>query len=506
MQAHSPPSNQYLPPSGMMGTGGGLDDWCDVTTELDGIRSAHSPGEPLSRISAEESMRERIIQITADEKDLLAFYNISLSKTRQAALRGFYSDELAGLETLSFEQFSQEDNVDYLLLKNYLGRNIRRLELEARRYAGISPFFPFAEAIIALCEAHQQVLIPDLEPKDTRMSAFRAVCAIKELGKHLDEFSGFFKGYDPLFDWWVTSPFEEFQQAASKLASGIQTKLLSGDGDDDAIGREGHLAELEAQLIPYTPEKLLAIARREYAWCETEMKKASRELGFDDNWRAALEHIKTLHTPPGAQACLVKHLIDESASHVKHASLVTVPPTSAPTSPFFLGGPTIHVAYPTSSTAHAAKTSSMRTPNNRAFARATAPPRDGPGPSLPAAAVRRRRGTPPHRRARSGRPFYVQGELGPVRTGRWVLWGRRGDFFVSAADCVGTLAVLAHAPLRFHLGEMAARECVDLLVDMVGHERATAEGGGAEVARRRLWPAVSGCVLAWGAAAAALRS
>lgn len=242
----------------MTGPGGGLDDWRDVTAELDGIRSAHSLGEPLSRISAEESMRERIIRITAGEKDLLAFH-ISLSKACQGVLRGFYSDELAGLETLSFEQFSQEDKVDYLLLKNYLGRNIRRLE--ARRYAGISPLFPFAEALVALREAHQQVLIPDLEPRDvaqklhdstrqvqdtqvlvergklrqTRMLAFRAVCAIKELGKHLDEFYGFFKGYDPLFDWWVTSPFEEFQSAASNLASVIQTKLVSGDGDDDAI-------------------------------------------------------------------------------------------------------------------------------------------------------------------------------------------------------------------------------------------------------------------------------
>jgi uncharacterized protein (DUF885 family) len=30
--------------------------------------------------------------------------------------------------------------------------------------------------------------------------------------------------------------------------------------------------------------------------------------------------------------------------------------------------------------------------------------------------------------------------------------------------------------MRFHLGQMSPQECIDLLVDKVGHERATAEG------------------------------
>jgi uncharacterized protein (DUF885 family) len=30
--------------------------------------------------------------------------------------------------------------------------------------------------------------------------------------------------------------------------------------------------------------------------------------------------------------------------------------------------------------------------------------------------------------------------------------------------------------MKFHLGQMSPQECIDLLVDEVGHERATAEG------------------------------
>lgn len=495
-----------------------LDHWCVVAAELGAVSEVDGSWALPPPAAVEESMQDRIIRITADEKDLLAFYNISLSKTRQAALYKYYSDELVGLESVTFEQLNQEDKVDYLLLKNNLNRNIRRLELEARRYADVSPFLPFAENIIALCESRQQVLTADLEPRDVaerlhdstkqvqdvqalvergelcqaRMAAFRVVRSIKELGDHLDEFYKFFKGYDPLFDWWVTSPFEVFQAAMSSLASVIQTKLVSGNGDDDddiigdAIGEEGLLAELEAEFIPYTPSKLLTIARRHYAWCESEMKKASSELGFGTDWRAALEHVKTLHVSPGDQARFVKDLVDEGASYVKHHDLVTVPPLAEQTwrmtmmtparqlvSPFFLGGPKILVAYPTASMSHTAKLSSMRG-NNRHFARATAFHEMVPGHRLQLFAAER------HARHRLvfGTPFYIEGW---ALYWEMVLW-ERGDFFVSAEDRVGTLFWRMHRCARvcfslgFHLGKMEPRECVDLLVDMVGHERATAEG------------------------------
>ena len=78
------------------------------------------------------------------------------------------------------------------------------------------------------------------------------------------------------------------------------------EGDDepivgDPIGREAIQEDLADEMIPYTPEELIAIAEREFAWCETEMKKASREMGFGDDWKKALEKVKTLHVAPGRQ-------------------------------------------------------------------------------------------------------------------------------------------------------------------------------------------------------------
>ena len=60
----------------------------------------------------------------------------------------------------------------------------------------------------------------------------------------------------------------------------------------DPIGRDGLLSELAHELIPYSPEELIAIGEREYAWCENEMKRASREMGFGDDWKAELEKVK----------------------------------------------------------------------------------------------------------------------------------------------------------------------------------------------------------------------
>jgi hypothetical protein len=56
------------------------------------------------------------------------------------------------------------------------------------------------------------------------------------------------------------------------------------------------MSELQSEMIPYTPEELIAIAQKELAWCENEMKKASRELGLrrrlEESPRACEEHVR----------------------------------------------------------------------------------------------------------------------------------------------------------------------------------------------------------------------
>src|SRR5207249_5003116 len=139
------------------------------------------------------------------------------------------------------------------------------------------------------------------------------------------------------------------------------------------IGREALMAELAGELIPYTPEELIAIARQELDWCDAEMLKASREMGFGDDWRRALEVVKNRHVRPGEQPRLIRDLAVEAVDYLNANDLVTVPPLAVETwrmammsperqqlNPFFTGGEVITVAFPTNTMSHDAKLQSLR--------------------------------------------------------------------------------------------------------------------------------------------------
>lgn len=481
-------------------------------------RPSHAPPAIPTPVHAQEAIANRIVRIDADLASLQAFYKIEGSATRNDRLGAFYEAELAALEEQDFDTYDQEARADYLLLQNYLRRALRTLELDAARDAAYAPFVrPFADPLIAWVEARMRV--DAIEPEAVAASfdklvgtirecrqtveeapqgryapatGYRAARAVEQLSYHVREMYDFYHRYDPLFDWWVRAPFKALDAALAALPAFFREALAGvAPGDADAIvgepiGRAGLEAELQAEMIPYTPEELLRIAETEYWWCEGEMVKASRELGFGDTWREALEHVKGLVEPPGAQPRFIKALVDEGAAYVQAAGLVTVPriaeeamrmymipPAQQKVSPFFLGGTYLQVSYPTAAMAHGDKMMSMRG-NNRHFARATAFHEMIPGHHLQLFVADRVR---PYRRL-FGTPFYIEG---------WALYWElllwtRGDFFTSAADRVGTLFWRMHRcvrivfSLRFHLGELTPAECIDMLVDRVGHERATAEG------------------------------
>jgi len=266
------------------------------------------------------------------------------------------------------------------------------------------------------------------------------------------------------------------------------------EGQDEPIvgnpvGRDALTADLASEFIPYTPEDLLSVADREFAWCLREMVKASREMGFGDDWKAALEKVKTLHVEPGRQVDLVRDLAREAEEYLERRDLVTVPllakedwrmimmsPERQKVSPFFLGGEQIIVSYPTDAMDYDDKMMSMRG-NNIHFSRATVFHELNPGHHLQGFMTARYNS---HRRA-FGTPFWTEG---------WALYWEMllwdDGFAKTPEDRVGMLFWRMHRQariifsLKFHLGEWTPQQCVDFLVDRVGHERANAE---AEVRR-----------------------
>ncbi|KAJ5771500.1 uncharacterized protein N7511_003551 [Penicillium nucicola] len=58
---------------------------------------------------------------------------------------------------------------------------------------------------------------------------------------------------------------------------------------------------------------------------------ASREMGYEDNWKAALEEVKHDFVEPGKETDLVRDLTREAISFVEEYQLVTVPPITKET-------------------------------------------------------------------------------------------------------------------------------------------------------------------------------
>ena len=398
---------------------------------------------------------------------------------------------------------------------------IRVEEIRKAVEAGLSRDRP-SESGAASGEATRERSETPITPiKAKKTVANRAVLTINSLRNTLRNWYTFYNGYDPVFTWWTQEPYRALDQSLANYSSLLAERVVglrpeasstpqtappsgggpggqrqapqrtarAGDTSDivgDPIGREALLAELKAEMIPYTPEELISIAEKEMAWCEAEMKKASQALGFGDDWHKALEHVKTLYVEPGKQPELIRELALEAIKFVTDKDLVTVPelardswrmemmtPERQLVSPFFLGGEVIQVSFPTNTMAHEQKMMSMRG-NNIHFSRATVHHELIPGHHLQGFMTARYK---PYRGLFST-PFWGEGwalywEL--------LLWDL--NFAKTPENRIGMLFWRMHRcariifSLSFHLEKMTPQECIDLLVKRVGHEvdNATAE-------------------------------
>jgi hypothetical protein len=246
-------------------------------------------------------------------------------------------------------------------------------------------------------------------------------------------------------------------------------------------GREGLISDLRDNMIPYTPEQLIALANKEFAWCEEEMKKASREMGFGDDWKKALEKVKQSAVPPGGQPRMIMDLVNEAVDYLRAKDLITVPgvaaeslhmtmlsPQAQLTSPFFLGGSHILVSYPTDTMEFDARMQSMRG-NNPGFSNATAHHELIPGHNL--VGYNSQRYADYRADLTSGGPFY--GEGWPLY---WELTLYELGFNTTSEERIGALFWRMHRcarivfSLNFHMGNWTPAEAVEFLIGRVGHE------------------------------------
>ena len=514
-----------------------------------GSRNKTSASDPNGTKAPVSEMRSAIERYTVDRGNLMRTYPVANSQRRRDRFSRFYSEWLASLRSLNFDSMSQDGKIDYLLFKNHLEYELRQLDIQSRQLSEIEPLVPFATKIIELEELRRNMApidsaktaaaLNDLRKQvDERRRAIersadikktvanRAALAINSLRGNLRNWYTFYNGYDPMFTWWNEEPYKALDQSMTSYATFITEKIVGirsegssqtpaagptrgpggggggqagqrptsanarpGDSSDivgDPIGREALLSELRSEMIPYTPEEIIAIGEKEMAWCENEMKKASRELGYGDDWHKALEHVKNLYVEPGKQPEMIRDLALEAIKFVEDNNLVTVPelakeswrmemmtPERQLVSPFFLGGEVILVSFPTNTMAHEQKMMSMRG-NNIHFARATVHHELIPGHHLQGFMSARNK---PYR-AIFGTPFWSEGN---ALYWELLLWDL--GFAKTPENKIGMLFWRMHRcariifSLSFHLEKMTPQECIDLLVNKVGHERdnATAE-------------------------------
>jgi uncharacterized protein (DUF885 family) len=469
---------------------------------------------------SKSSIRGFIERYSADVQTLGHRFRLPLDTAATERRLAVTSDWLVQLRAQKFDRLDRAAKIDYLLLKSELEYQLQKIRLDNERDSQAAKLMPYASSLVAFCKAREDVdTIKPAEVADAidqaakaveaeakavrpiagtvdrdeatrqRLTALRASELITALRSSLREAHGFYNGYDPQYSWWAKQPMERLLAALEKHRVVIRERVVGvPDADQETIiglpiGDDGLKLELEHEWIAHEPAELIALADREMKWCDEQMLAASRELGFGDDWRKAMEYVKSKHVEPGAQTEMIRNLAWEAIRFLEANDLVTVPALAAQgwrmtmmsperqrVNPYFLGGDTIIVSYPTDSMTHEEKLMSMRS-NNEHFSRATVHHELIPGHHLQFHMLPRYR---PYRKL-FDTPFWIEGW---ALYWEMLLWDL--DFARNAEDRVGMLFWRRHRcarivfSLSYHSGKMSPQECVDYLVERVGHERSAA--------------------------------
>jgi hypothetical protein len=477
---------------------------------------------------------------SSDQTSLTRRYDAGESPAQRQRMREFHDAWRQRLREVDFDKLTQEGKADYVLLDNYLIHQQSLMDRDDKQRAETAPLAPFQDRLLALQDARRDLATIDqpalartladvakqvdslralfepavpaargapnaaadsararpASPKVSRTVANRAADNLDELRRTLTAWYKFYDGYDPLFSWWSRDPYRKLDSALVRYSRTLRERVVGMRPQDiaqntgpiigDPIGAEGLKEDLRYEMIPYSPEELIAIAEKEYAFSLSEMKKASRDMGFGDNWKGAMEKVKNTYVEPGKQPDMIRDLARQAEDFFDKNDWVTIPPLAkedwrmemmAPdrqrVSPFFLGGDQILVSYPTADMTDEEKLQSMRG-NNPHFSHATVFHELNPGHHLQGFMLQRYNS---HRQL-FRTPFWNEGQS---LYWEMFLWDT-GKFHVSPEDRIGALFWRMHRSARiifslnFHLGKMTPEQAVQFLVDTVGFERANADG------------------------------
>ena len=471
-----------------------------------------------SSIYANE-MIDVINTFRADKFALRRTYNIRESKEYYERYNQFYAAWETKLKDIDFNGLSKDGKADYVLLRNLIEKEEYLLNQDYEAFKEVAFVVDFADNLYSFIQQRRRGNQPDAkalamtfndaEKKISEkikalknnefedwLKAEKAAAIIYSLQRGLGEAYKFYYDYDPDFTWWMKTPYASLDQKLKEYAEFLSENYSKDSQKDDGsgiigkpVGRKTLIKNLEYEFIPYTPEELIETAESQFAWCKAEMIKAANEMGYGDDWKAALEHVKNTYVAPGKQPEAINSLYDHSVEFIEERDLITIPelaketwgmimmtPERQKVNPFFTGGWEISISYPTEGMEHEDKLMSMRG-NNPNFSFPTVQHELHPGHNLQFYMNQRNK---PYRSS-FDTPFWMEG---------WalyweiILWNK--EFPRTPEEKMGMLFWRIHRcariifSLKYQLGEWTPQQCIDMLVDEVGHEYANAE---AEVRR-----------------------
>ena len=203
--------------------------------------------------------------------------------------------------------------VDWLMLKRDYGGETSSLNVEEAEYGKVTKYVTLGSPIYEIEKLRRRGIhlkaktLPNnylkskklcyrnmtgkLEAKEPNMPSAGQPCRRNCEGQQaaLKSVFDFYNGYDPQFPIGWKSPIKKLDTALMNYAAQLKNKKLmfrcyrKDDGSGiigEQIGRESWFGCLRYEMIPYSPEELIDIANKEFAWCDAELLKASREMAL----------------------------------------------------------------------------------------------------------------------------------------------------------------------------------------------------------------------------------
>jgi hypothetical protein len=216
-------------------------------------------------------MRVAMQRFNADRAALGRRYDMPLSPVLHARLREFYNGWNEQLSTVDARRLNTAGLKDLDSLSQQIAQGLLAVQTEEAQRAAVTPLLPFMRTLQQLQEQRRDRLpIQSMETAQTIADVLKEVRRLTaELEKNalpqnlasvtpdaarlaasliapappgqttgrrtspgalrvmLDDWFGYFNGYDPLFTWWVHKPYEELGAALDAYSAAITRRWRS---------------------------------------------------------------------------------------------------------------------------------------------------------------------------------------------------------------------------------------------------------------------------------------